>query len=145
MRAEVIRSAYRLRPFPNEDVYFHCKRIDNSRVVRVADPRAGGVCWSTIGAACLLIAALTSVLAPNVAGILAGYKLQALDHEERALLDERRVLELEEARLLSPARLEELAKAHQMVTPAPGQVVHLDPKTEGSLAMDTRTKQAQAR
>ena len=31
-------SSSRLRPFANEDIYFYVKRIDNSRVVREADP-----------------------------------------------------------------------------------------------------------
>ena len=48
-----------LRTFPGEDIYFFTKRIDNSRVVRQADPKAGGVCWKMIGsvgvAALLLI------------------------------------------------------------------------------------------
>ncbi|HZT33512.1 MAG TPA: hypothetical protein VFA33_26730 [Bryobacteraceae bacterium] len=127
---------FRLRALPNEDVFFYCKPIDNSRVVREADPRSGGECWSAIGAACVVAVLLTSVLAPNVAGTLAGYKLQALKEEQRRLIDERRVLELEEARLLSPAHLEELARGRKMVAPAPGQVIHLDPKGDGSLAMN---------
>jgi len=123
-----------LRALPNEDVYFFSKRIDNSRLVREADPRARGACWSAIGAACLLVALLTSVLAPSVANTMAGYKLQALKQEQQRLIDERRVLEVEEAQLLSPARLEELARGQQLVSPQPGQVVHLDSKGDRSLA-----------
>jgi cell division protein FtsL len=129
---------YRLRALPNDDVFFYCKPIDNSRVVREADPKARGECWSTIGAACVLAVLLTSVLAPNVASTLAGYKLQALKEEQHRLLNEWRVLELEEARLLSPSHLEELARDHQMITPTSGQVVHLDPKGDESLAMNVK-------
>ena len=32
VRAE--RDAFQLRPLPQEDVFFYCKRIDNSRLVR---------------------------------------------------------------------------------------------------------------
>jgi hypothetical protein len=126
---------YLLRALPLEDVFFHCKRIDNSRLVREPDPQARGACWSTIGAACVLVALLGTVLAPSVAGTLAGYRLEALRGEERRLLDERRVLELEEARLLSPDRLEELARRRGLVTPEPGQVIHLDSKADGTVAM----------
>ena len=45
-----------------------------------------------------------------MANTLAGYKLESLRAEERRLLDERRTLELEEAELLSPERLEKLAQ-----------------------------------
>ncbi len=129
---------YRLRALPNEDVFFYCKPIDNSRVVREADPKARGECWSAIGAACVIAVLLTSVLIPTVATTLAGYKFQALKEEQQRLLNERRVLELEEARLLSPAHLEELARGRNMITPAPGQVIHLDPKADGSLAMNVK-------
>ena len=140
-RAQALRiepDHYRLRALPNEDVFFYCKPIDNSRVVREADPKARGECWSAIGAACVVAVLLTSVLAPNVASTLAGYKFQALKEEQQRLLKERRVLDLEEARLLSPAHLEELARGRKMVTPSSGQVIHLDPNEDGSLAMNVK-------
>lgn len=132
--AKAASDPYVLRALPNEDVFFFSKRIDNSRLVREADPRARGACWSAIGAACLLVALLTSVLAPSVANTMAGYKLQALKQEQQRLIDERRVLEVEEAQLLSPARLEALARGQQLVSPQPGQVVRLDSKGDRSLA-----------
>ncbi len=127
---------YRLRDIPNEDVFFYAKRIDNSRVVREADPKARQVCWSSIGAACVMAAMLATLLAPSVGSTLAGYKLQSLRQEQQRLLDERRVLQVEEAGLLSPSRLEELAHARQLSNPAPGQVVHLDARSDVSLAMN---------
>ncbi|HOK48460.1 MAG TPA: hypothetical protein PLK67_21115, partial [Bryobacteraceae bacterium] len=36
--AVFVQDPYRLRPLPGEDVYLYSKRIDNSRVVRQADP-----------------------------------------------------------------------------------------------------------
>src|SRR5437588_12841110 len=99
------RDPFQLRPLPFEDVFFYCKKIDNSRLVREADPQARGACWSAIGAACVALALMVSMLAPSVAGTLAGYKLEALRAEERHLLDQRRVLELQEAELLRPDRL----------------------------------------
>ena len=129
------RDPFQLRPLPQEDVFFYCKRIDNSRLVREADPQARGACWSAIGAACLALALLAGVLAPSVAGTLAGYKLESLRADERHLLTERRVLQLEEAELLRPDRLEKLAEGQNLVTPVSGQVVHLEPKGDGSVAM----------
>jgi len=129
------RDPFHLRPLPQEDVFFYCKRIDNSRLVREADPQARGACWSAIGVACFLLALLTSVLVPNVASTLAGYKLQALRVEERQLLDEKRTLELQEAQLLSPQRLEKLAEGRNLVAPFPGQVVRLNVKGDSAVAM----------
>jgi hypothetical protein len=126
--------AYALRPLPLEDVFFHCKRIDNSRLEREPDPREKGACWSTIGAATVLVALLGGVLAPSVAGTLAGYRLESLRSEERRLLDEKRVLEAEEAALLSPERLQVLAEQQKLAAPGPGQVIHVDGKS-GAVAM----------
>ena len=126
---------FQLRPIPYEDIFFYCKRIDNSRLVREADPQGRGACWSAIGAACVAVLLLAILLAPSVAGTLAGYKLESLRAQERRLLTEQRVLELREAGLLRPDRLESLAKRQNLVTPAAGQVVHLDAKADGAVAM----------
>jgi hypothetical protein len=132
------RDQYALRPFPMEDVFFYCKKIDNSRLVREDDPKAHGACLSAIGAAAAIVALLTGALVPSVANTVAGYKLESLRAEERKLMDERRVLDLEEAKLLSPDRLEKLAERHHLVTPKADQVFHLDGKSDGAVALMKR-------
>jgi cell division protein FtsL len=131
-----VEDLFRLRALPNEDVFFYCKRIDNSRVVREPDPRAGSQCWSTIGVACVVAALLVSVLIPGVANVFAGYQLQALKQEEQRLLNEQRVLDVQEAALVSRERLEALARSRDLRTPAPGQVIRLDPRGDGKLALN---------
>jgi hypothetical protein len=134
--APVARDPYQLRALPFEDVYFRPKKMDNSRLVREADPRAGGACWSVIGAACLVLAFMGGVLAPSVANTVAGYRLESLRVETQKLADERRGLELEEARLLSPERLDRLAQGQHLVSPTANQIVHLENNnTEGKVAM----------
>jgi hypothetical protein len=129
------RDPFQLRALPHEDVFFYSKKIDNSRLVREEDPRGRGACWSAIGAACAALALLTSVLVPSVAGTLAGYKLESLRAEQQRLRNERRFLDLQEAELLSPSRLEELAKRQNLTTPSNGQVVRLEGKGDGTVAM----------
>src|SRR5437660_10616692 len=107
-------SPYQLRALPNEDIFFHKKSVDNSRLVREPDPRAKAECWSTIGAVCALAVVLITSLAPGVAGITAGYQIQALKQERQRLLDERRGLEVHEARLRGSQRLHQLAKDQNM-------------------------------
>ena len=127
---------YRLRALPNEDVYFFCKRIDNSRILKEKDPRAARECWSAIGAFAVLAVLLAGALAPTVWGTFAGYQVQALKQERQRLIDERSTLEVAEAALLSPARLEKLARAQKLLEPVAGQVIHLEPRADGSLAMN---------
>ena len=131
-RAE--RDPYALRSLPHEDILLFCKKIDNSRLVREADPQARGTCWSVIGTACVVMLIVTSASAPYVGSTLAGYKLEQLRSEERRLLDERRNLDLQEAELLSPERLNQLAREKHLFPPATGQVVRLDGK-DGAVAM----------
>jgi ABC-type proline/glycine betaine transport system permease subunit len=133
VRAE--RDPFQLRALPHEDVYFYCKKIDNTRLVREADPQARGACWSTIGVAFAILALLTGALVPSVANTVAGYRLEDLRAEERRLVDERRGLELQEAELLSPASLDRYAKERDLTAPSPDQLVRLDGKGEGAVAM----------
>jgi hypothetical protein len=64
--------------------------------------------------------------------------LESLKQEQQRLVDERRELDITEARLSRQENLEILAKSRDLGTPAAGQVVHLDPKGDGKLAMNRR-------
>src|SRR5579863_7024744 len=121
--------------FANEDIFFFVKRIDNTGVVRAADPKARGVCWKLIGSAVTAAVLLVAVLLPGAYGLLAGYQIQSLRQEGTRLAAEEASLELEEAQLLSPARMEELARLQQFIDPPSQKVVYLDNRG-GSLAMN---------
>jgi cell division protein FtsL len=134
------RDPFMLRPIPCEDVYFFCKKIDNSRVVRESDPRANRKALKTIGLFSLATLFLLGLLLPKALGVAAGYQLHSLQQERTHLMNEKSALELEEARLLSPQRLEELARSLEFADPAPGQVVHLNPKPDSAIAMMIHSK-----
>lgn len=132
---ETQEAACLLRPLPNDAIYFYSKKIDNSRVVRQADPEARGECWGAVGAAGVLLMLGASIIAPHVGSVLAGYKLEALKQERQSLLDQKRDLEVKEAGLLSPERLNDLARVRSLGSPAADQVIHLDtPSVDGSFA-----------
>jgi hypothetical protein len=128
-------TASRLRPFANEDIFLFVKRIDNTRVVREADPKARGVCWKLIGSVVGAAVLLIGVLLPSAYGLLAGYQIQSLRQEGQRLATEQASLELKETELISPARMEELARLQQFIDPAPAKVVYLD---AGSLALNKK-------
>jgi hypothetical protein len=127
----------RLRAFANEDIHFFVKRIDNTRVVREADPRARGTCWKLFGSVVAAVVLVIGVLLPSAYGLLAGYQIQSLRKDAQRLSTEQTSLELQEAQLLSPARMEELARMQQFIDPAPQKVVYLEGKS-GSLAMNRK-------
>ncbi len=119
----------RLRPFINDDVHFHVKRIDNSRVIRAVDPQTPRTCWRLIAGAGASALLLIGLLLPTGYGLLAGYKIEELKKQGRELKVRKAALELEEAKLLSPERLAELAAMQELTDPDPGRVVHLSEKT----------------
>jgi len=112
--------------FPNEDVYLYVKHIDNSRVLREADPAARQTCWRLIGSSFAFAVVVIALLLPSVNRLMAGYKMEALRQERQRLELDRAALELEETKLLSPARLERLARIQRFVDPAPEAVVYLE-------------------
>ncbi len=127
---------FRLRPLPGEDVYFFSKKIDNSRVVREADPAARRKQWKAGIKGVAVAAVLILLLMPKALGLVAGYQVHQLAREHEKLANEKMVLELEEARLLSPDRLEQLARELQLVNPDPKRVVTLNPKVDSALALN---------
>jgi hypothetical protein len=135
-RARVLEEVdpFEVPPFPNEDVYLYVKRIDNSQVLRESDPAARKVCWRLIGSSFAIAVVVIGLLLPTLYGLIAGYRMEALRQERQRLELDGASLELDEAKLLSPARLEELARIQQFVDPAPQKVVYLDSKSEQKLA-----------
>jgi hypothetical protein len=124
--------------FPNEDVYFYIKRINNSQVLREADPAARRTCWKLIGSSLTIAALVIGLLLPGLYGLIAGYRLEALRQERDRLILDRTTLEYEESKLLDPARLEQLAKLQQFVDPAATKVVYLDGKSDHVVAQETQ-------
>ncbi len=125
-----------LRGLPADSIYFYSKRIDNTRLVREADPKTRTDCWSTIATACVLAVLIGTAVSPRIGGILSGYQMEKLKTEQRELVDQRRMLEIEEAQMVTPARLDDLATGHKLAAPGPGQEMHLQPK-DSSLAMNS--------
>jgi hypothetical protein len=127
---------YAMRALPGDQVFFYSKRMDNSRLIREADPHASEECWSTVGVGALLLMLGVSIVVPHVALVRAGYRLEAAKVERQTLLDQRRALEVKEAALLSPERLNDIAKERNLTSPMSSQVFHLDGTTapQGNLA-----------
>jgi hypothetical protein len=128
-------SSSRVRAFANDDIYFFVKRIDNSGVVREADPRARGTCWKLIGSVGAAVVLLIGVLLPGAYSLLAGYQIQVLKQEQARLVNEQSSLEIQATQLLTPARMEQLAREQQFIDPPSQKVVYLDSKG-GSLAQN---------
>lgn len=129
LREQAIPLAVPLRAFANEDIYFHIKPIDNSRVVRQADPAAERAAWSMISSAGVAAALLVAALLPAGYSILAGYQLEKLRHEKESLAAESVSLKVEASKIMTPERMEKLAQEQQFADPT---IVYLEPAEDDS-------------
>jgi hypothetical protein len=126
----------KLRSLPNEDVYLFTKRIDNSRVVREADPRARARDWKVLGGGTAVAIMAIAISLPGAYGLIAGYQLSQLQVENEQLLAERKRLQVEEARVGSVEKVQQWADAQKFVAPAADRTIFLEPKNETSLSLN---------
>ena len=126
--------SHALTGIPYDDIYLYCKHIDNSRAVRQHEARSTGE-WSTIGGACiaaLMVAVMFGY--PRVQSVRDSYKQQDLRKEQAVLKNELRKLDVQHELIVSAARLDTLAKEHNLGRPVAGQVHRLQPTYNRSFA-----------
>jgi len=125
---------FQVRPLPNENIYLWVRSVDNSKVMPQAEPRATWAAWKSIAASMAFVGALFLLLLPVAWNVHAGYRIHALELERQKLQNEKALLEQEEAVLVSPARLAELAAMQALVDPAPEELTPLSPAPESAWA-----------
>ncbi len=110
---------------PTPEMFF-AKHIDNSRLVKEDDPeRRREVRSFTI--AMIVFFLLTMVYVwQHFSAIEVGYRVEAQKTQVEQLQEKNRQLELTEAQLSDPERIDRIAKQLGMESPQPGQVVRPD-------------------
>jgi len=120
-RGSVRRSVAGITP----EFYFH-KTIDNSRVVKVADPRRKREIRMFSASVAALFLFVLFYAWQHFSAIEYGYKIEAQKTEHDRLVEVNRSLKLEEAGLRDPGRIDTLARQMGLDSPAPGQVQRLN-------------------
>src|SRR5580693_2743141 len=107
------------------EIYF-AKAIDNSRLVKVEDPRRNGE-MKQFGTAlaCLFLLVFTYAW-QHFRAIEYGYQIESAKRELNDLTEMNRALRLEDASLRDPERIDVMARRMGLVPPAPGQVIRMD-------------------
>jgi hypothetical protein len=107
------------------EFYFH-KTIDNSRVLKVADPRRRReIRVFSAGVAALFLLLMTYAW-QHFRSIEYGYRIEVQKSERDRLAEVNRSLKSEEATLRAPGRIAPLARQMGLDSPEPGQVFRLD-------------------
>ncbi len=110
------------------EIYF-AKAIDNSRLVKVEDPRRSREMRQfAIALACLFLLVMTYAL-QHFKAIEYGYKIEALKIQRDGLMEMNREYELQEATLRSPERIDAIARQFGLQPPQAGQVIRMDNAT----------------
>ena len=110
------------------EVYF-TKNIDNSRVVRVADPKRTREMAMFLAVACCLFVLVMTYAWQHFSAIEYGYRIEALQAQKTGLVELNRALRLEDASLRDPGRIDQLARQMGLQSPAAGQILMLDAGT----------------
>jgi cell division protein FtsL len=107
------------------EIYF-AKAIDNSRLVKVEDPRRGREMRQFgVALACLFLLVMTFAW-QHFKAIEYGYKIQSLKIQRNSLVETNRALRLEQASLRDPERIDTLARRLGLQAPQAGQVIRMD-------------------
>ena len=107
------------------EVYF-TKSIDNSRLVKVEDPRRSQEMRQLgIVLSCLFLLVMTYAW-QHFKAIEYGYKVETLKMHRDGLAEMNRALRLEEASLRDPHRIDQIARNMGLQSPQAGQVIRLD-------------------
>ena len=107
------------------EIYF-TRRIDNSRVAKVADPKRRREMISFGITLSVLFLFVMVYLWQHFSAIEYGYRIEQLTAQRNTISESNRELSLEEASLKDPARIDRLAKQMGMQRPAGGQLQPMD-------------------
>ncbi len=140
-RTMPIEDIYRLRPVPNEHIHFFIKSIDNVTVRREVDKRSQRIGWKSIGGGSMAAILAVMLLVPLSLTIQLGYQLNNLKAERQALMHDKAELVLQEESILSPDKLERLARLQHFIDPEPGKVQYLNPPSDAAFAMKAKQRQ----
>ena len=122
--AEVLaQQAARRRGVPTPEFYF-TRSIDNSRLVKAADPVRVREMRVFAAAVTVLFTLIMIYGLQHFSAIEGSYKVEAEKQVRDRLREENRQLRLSEAQLTEPSRIDGKARELGLAAPAPGQVVH---------------------
>jgi cell division protein FtsB len=115
------------------EIYF-AKAIDNSRLVKVEDPRRTREMKQFGTALAILFLLVFAYTWQHFRAIEYGYQIEAAKRELHSLAEMNGALRTEAASLRDPERIDVLARRMGLVPPQPGQVIRMDTATSDAQA-----------
>ena len=107
------------------EIYFS-KAIDNSRLVKVEDPRRTREMKQFCTAMAVLFLLVFTYAWQHFKAIEYGYQIESAKRELASITEMNHALRLEDASLRDPERIDLLARRMGLVPPEPGQVIRME-------------------
>src|SRR5215469_1116937 len=107
------------------EIYF-AKRIDNSRVVRMVDPKRRREMLTFGITLSIFFLVVMAYLLQHLSAIEYGYRIEQAKAEHTAIVESNRELKLEESSLTDLQRIEVEARRLGMVPPSAGQIYAIE-------------------
>jgi len=121
------RQAWAVTP----EVYFS-KQIDNSRLVKVDDPKRKREMRMFSATLCMLFALVMMYAWQHFSAIEYGYKIEDLKGQRDTIAESNRLLRLDVAQLRDPERIDAMARQMGLQSPNAGQVMRMEAGPEAS-------------
>ena len=107
------------------EIYFP-KRVDNSRLVRIVDPKRRREMFAFGGMLSVLFLVVMVYLLQHLSAIQYGYRIEQAKAEHATIVESNRALKLEESSLTELQRIEIEARKLGMVPPSAGQIYTIE-------------------
>jgi cell division protein FtsL len=118
--------------------FYFARHIDNSRLVKAADPVRVREMRLFCAAICVLFSLAMIYAMQHFSAIESGYRIEQEKQTLNQLREENRQLRLAEAELTQPGRIDMMARQLGLAAPQPGQVIHPNARLDSSAPVEAR-------
>ena len=118
--------------------FYFVHHIDNSRLVKAADPVRAREMRQFCAAMCVLFSLVMFYAMQHFSAIESSYRVEQEKQTLSQLREENRQLRLAQAELTQPARIDMMARSLGLAAPQPGQVIHPIARLDNSAPVEAR-------
>jgi hypothetical protein len=118
--------------------FYLAHHIDNSRLVKAADPVRTREMRLFTGAMGVLLSLIMVYGLQHFYAIESSYRVEQEKHDLGQLREENRQLRLAQAELSEPGRIDVMARQLGLAAPQPGQVIHPNARLDSSAPVEAR-------
>ena len=136
--AQLLAQQPQLRRRTRTPEFHFARHIDNSRLVKAADPARARE-MRVFSGALIVLFSLTMIYAmQHFSAIEGSYRVEQEKQMLDQLREENRQLRLSEAELTQPGRIDMMARQLGLAAPQPGQVIHPSAHLDSSAPVEAR-------